>query len=119
MGIKEWLWVAAGKISACFMLGTRARSELETMLGTEFDGARMISVYNGYRVQAQQKCLAHLRHFKSDSLGMETRRWGRRFELIDEVCAASAVARNPRWCCVSNVGRSIQTKGRVEFTPVR
>jgi len=35
---------------------TRARSELETMLGTEFDvlSSDDFSVYNGYRVQAQQ-----------------------------------------------------------------
>jgi len=32
--------VGGGKDFACFMLGYRARSELETMLGTEFDGAQ-------------------------------------------------------------------------------
>jgi transposase len=44
------------------------RVELETMLGTEFAGVLSsddFSVYNGAKVAAQQKCLAHLRrHFK-------------------------------------------------------
>lgn len=36
MGIKEWLWVATGADFCLFHAGdTRARSELETMLGTE------------------------------------------------------------------------------------
>lgn len=36
MGIKEWLWVATGSDFCLFHAGdTRARSELETMLGTE------------------------------------------------------------------------------------
>jgi len=40
-----------------------------------------------------------------------TRRWGRRFELIDDVCAASAVARNPR---VLRIERAEAFKQRVE-----
>ena len=57
--------MAAGKDFCLFQAeDTRARSELETMLGNEFDGVLSsddFSVYNGYRVQGQQKCLAHLR----------------------------------------------------------
>ena len=69
MGLKEWLWVATGKGFCLFHAGdTRTRSELEMMLGTEFEGILSsddFSVYNGYPVQGQQKCLAHLRrHFK-------------------------------------------------------
>ena len=39
MGIKEWLWVVTGKEFCLFHSGdTRSRSELETMLETEFEG---------------------------------------------------------------------------------
>jgi transposase len=69
MGVKEWLWVSGAE---CFCLfhaaGTRSRDELKAMLGDSFDGVLIsddFSVYNGYQVAAQQKCLAHLRrHFK-------------------------------------------------------
>lgn len=69
LGVKEWLWVATGKEFCLFHAGdTRSRDELEKMLGTEFAGILSsddFSVYNGYLVQGQQKCLAHLRrHFK-------------------------------------------------------
>ncbi len=69
MGVKEWLWTASGEDFCLFYAAdTRGRVELETMLGTEFAGVLSsddFSVYNGCRVQAQQKCLAHLlRHFK-------------------------------------------------------
>lgn len=69
MGIKEWLWVATGSGFCLFHAGgTRSRSELEGMLGSEFEGILSsddFSVYNGYPVKGQQKCLAHLRrHFK-------------------------------------------------------
>jgi len=69
MGIKEWLWVASGRGFSLFHAGdTRSRGELETMLGTEFKGILSsddFSVYNGYPVKGQQKCLAPLRrHFK-------------------------------------------------------
>lgn len=47
---------------------TRSRAELISQLGQTFDGVISTddySVYNGYTVKAQQKCLAHLRrHFK-------------------------------------------------------
>jgi transposase len=67
-GLKEWLWVIAGPqfclLQAC---DTRSRKELENLLGTEYSGVISsddYSVYNGYTVVAQQKCLAHLRrHF--------------------------------------------------------
>ena len=69
MGLKEWLWVVAGQKFCLFHAGdTRSRNELEVMLGTEFQGILSsddFSVYNGYQVLGQQKCLAHLRrHFK-------------------------------------------------------
>jgi Transposase IS66 family/Family of unknown function (DUF6444) len=68
-GIKEWLWTATGQNFCLFHAAdTRSRSELETMLGSEFAGVLSsddFSVYNGVEVGAQQKCLAHLRrHFK-------------------------------------------------------
>lgn len=69
LGLKEWLWVVAGVEFCLFHAGdTRSRAELEQQLGKEFDGiisSDDFSVYNGYPVMAQQKCLAHLRrHFK-------------------------------------------------------
>ena len=69
LGVKEWLWVVAGVEFCLFHAGdTRSRAELEQQLGSEFNGVLStddFSVYNGYPVTAQQKCLAHLRrHFK-------------------------------------------------------
>jgi transposase len=69
MGVKEWLWTASGEGFCLFHAAdTRGRVELETMLGPEFAGVLSsddFSVYNGAKVAAQQKCLAHLRrHFK-------------------------------------------------------
>lgn len=68
-GTKEWLWVVANSDFCLFTAAdTRSRSELETILGTQYQGVISsddYSVYNGYPVFAQQKCLAHLRrHFK-------------------------------------------------------
>jgi transposase len=68
-GVKEWMWVACGVGFCLFHAGdTRSRAELETLLGQSFAGVLSsddFSVYNGYAVRAQQKCLAHLRrHFK-------------------------------------------------------
>lgn len=69
MGVKEWLWVSAAEKFCLFHAGdTRSRAELEQQLGSQFNGVLSsddFSVYNGYPVTAQQKCLAHLRrHFK-------------------------------------------------------
>lgn len=69
LGLKEWMWVSAGQKFCLFHAGdTRSRAELIEQLGEEFDGVLStddFSVYNGYPVMAQQKCLAHLRrHFK-------------------------------------------------------
>lgn len=69
LGVKEWLWVAAGAEFCLFHAAdTRSRTELVQQLGDNFDGVLStddFSVYNGYPVKAQQKCLAHLRrHFK-------------------------------------------------------
>lgn len=68
-GVKEWMWVVCGVGFCLFHAGdTRSRSELEMLLGKSFAGVLSsddFSVYNGYPVRAQQKCLAHLRrHFK-------------------------------------------------------
>jgi len=69
LGLKEWLWVTTGEQFCLFHPGdTRSRAELISQLGQTFDGVISTddySVYNGYTVKAQQKCLAHLRrHFK-------------------------------------------------------
>jgi len=69
LGLKEWMWVSAGQEFCLFHAGdTRSPAELVEQLGEEFDGVISsddYSVYNGYPVTAQQKCLAHLRrHFK-------------------------------------------------------
>ncbi len=66
LGLKEWLWVVAEEKFCLFHAGdTRSRAELEQSAcalsltaSTERDD---FSVYNGYSVTAQQKCLAHLR----------------------------------------------------------
>lgn len=68
-GVKEWMWVVCGLGFCLFHAGdTRSRVELETLLGKSFAGVLSsddLSVYNGYPVRAQQKCLSHLRrHFK-------------------------------------------------------
>jgi len=68
-GVKEWLWTLSGKGYSFFHAGdTRSRAELEELLGQSFAGVLIsddFSVYNGYPVSAQQKCLAHLRrHFQ-------------------------------------------------------
>ncbi|MGD2181563.1 IS66 family transposase [Lusitaniella coriacea] len=67
-GVKEWLWVMAHPQFCLFHGGdTRSRVELESQLGSHYRGVLSsddYSVYNGYPVAAQQKCLAHLRrHF--------------------------------------------------------
>jgi transposase len=50
MGVKEWLWTASSEGFCLFHAAdTRGRAELETMLGTEFDGVLSsddFSVYN-------------------------------------------------------------------------
>jgi transposase len=68
-GVKEWLWNISGEGFSLFHAGdTRGRKELEGLLGKSFAGVLIsddFSIYNGYPVAAQQKCLAHLlRHFK-------------------------------------------------------
>ena len=69
LGVKEWLWVFTNPDFCLFRAGdTRSRAELIAVLGSEYSGVMSsdeYSVYNGYSVAAQQKCLAHLRrHFK-------------------------------------------------------
>jgi len=67
-GVKEWLWVVANKTFCLFHAAdTRSRAELECLLGSQYEGVLSsddFSVYNGYSVTSQQKCLAHMRrHF--------------------------------------------------------
>jgi len=91
-GTKEWLWVVANSDFCLFTAAdTRSRSELETILGAKYAGVLSsddFSVYNGYQVVAQQKCLAHLRrHFKKLILipGLHNQAIGETFVgLIDE-----------------------------------
>jgi transposase len=69
-GVKEWLWSFSGEGYALYRgADTRSRVELESVLGESYDGVLCsddYSVYNGYAVERQQKCLAHLRrHFKA------------------------------------------------------
>ena len=94
-GIKEWLWVFTNADFCLFRASdTRSRAELEDQLGSEYDGVLSsddLSVYNGYRVFAQQKCLAHLRrHFQrlTKLSGKDNQAIGEAFiELIDEAFA--------------------------------
>ncbi len=99
-GVKEWLWVAGAESFCLFhAAGTRSRDELKAMLGDDFDGVLSsddFSVYNGYEVTAQQKCLAHLRrHFKRvvHQGSGHNQKAGRRFlTLIDQ-----AFKRHRQW----------------------
>lgn len=91
-GVKEWLWVVANSDFCLFTAAdTRSRAELETILGTQYQGiisSDDFSVYNGYQAFAQQKCLAHLRrHFKKliQLPGLHNQEIGKAFVgLIDE-----------------------------------
>lgn len=91
-GLKEWLWVIAHPQFCLFQAAdTRSRAELEAILGTEYTGVISsddFSVYNGYAVTNQQKCLAHLRrHFKKliKLPGLHNQAIGKAFvNLIDE-----------------------------------
>lgn len=91
-GLKEWLWVIVHTDFCLFQAAdTRARAELEAILGTEYRGVLSsddYSVYNGYNVKEQQKCLAHLRrHFQKlmKLPGLNNREIGETFvNLIDE-----------------------------------
>ncbi|BDA70058.1 Transposase IS66 [Calothrix sp. PCC 7716] len=91
-GVKEWLWIFANTDFALFHAAdTRSRAELEMILGPNYNGVLSsddYSVYNGYDVKAQQKCLAHLRrHFKKlmKLPGLNNLKIGEAFvKLIDE-----------------------------------
>lgn len=91
-GVKEWLWVVANSEFCLFTAAdTRSRAELETILGAKYTGVLSsddFSVYNGYAVADQQKCLAHLRrHFKKliQLPGLHNQAIGEAFvNLIDE-----------------------------------
>ena len=64
-GIKEWLWVFANPKFCLFRAAdTRGREELKDQIGKQYSGVIIsddFNVYNGYDVNSQQKCLAHLR----------------------------------------------------------
>lgn len=91
-GVKEWLWIFANTDFALFHAAdTRSRAELESILGSSYEGVLSsddYSAYNGYDVKAQQKCLAHLRrHFKKliKLPGLNNQDIGSKFiNLIDE-----------------------------------
>ena len=91
-GVKEWLWVFTNQDFCLFRAAdTRSRAELESQLGSEYGGVISsddLSVYNGYQVKAQQKCLAHLRrHFQRliQLPGEHNKAIGKAFkDLIDE-----------------------------------
>jgi transposase len=91
-GVKEWLWIFANTDFALFHAAdTRSRAELESILGSSYEGVLSsddYSAYNGYPVKAQQKCLAHLRrHFKKliKLPGLNNQDIGTKFiKLIDE-----------------------------------
>ena len=91
-GVKEWLWIFANTDFALFHAAdTRSRTELESILGLNYNGVLSsddYSVYNGYDVKAQQKCLAHLRrHFKKliKLPGLNNQEIGDKFvNLMDE-----------------------------------
>jgi transposase len=97
-GVKEWLWVVANSDFCLFTAAdTRSRAELETILGAKYAGVLSsddFSVYNGYQVVAQQKCLAHLRrHFKKLIIlpGLHNQAIGEAFvDLIDEAFSSYA-----------------------------
>lgn len=95
-GVKEWLWVFGGEQFCLFRAAdTRSRAELEEQLGSQYGGVLIsddLSVYNGYPVAAQQKCLAHLRrHFRrlTKHQGRFNEAIGQAFiDLIDQAFAA-------------------------------
>ncbi len=63
------MWIFAHTEFALFHVAdTRSRAELEKILRLNYIGVLSsddYSVYNGYDIKAQQKCLVHLRrHFK-------------------------------------------------------
>ena len=64
-GVKEWLWVFANRNFCLFRAGdTRSREEIKDQIGQQYSGVIIsddFNVYNGYNVNSQQKCLAHLR----------------------------------------------------------
>ena len=95
-GIKEWLWVFTNPVFCLFRAAdTRSRAEVEDQLGRKYSGVLSsddLSVYNGYPVIAQQKCLAHLRRHcqrLTKLSGKENQSIGQAFiDLIDEAFAA-------------------------------
>jgi transposase len=64
-GVKEWLWVFTNPQFCLFRAAdTRGREEIKDQIGEQYSGVIIsddFNVYNGYDVNSQQKCLAHLR----------------------------------------------------------
>ncbi len=128
LGLKEWLWVSAGKDFCVFHAAdTRLSSaELVQQLGEEFDGVLSsddYSAYNGYPVKAQQKCLAHLRrHFKKViKLGHGNNpTLGQAFlDLIDEAFAQHrCLASNSGYKCIPYLGRGLQVTSTTDHSTV-
>lgn len=94
-GVKEWLWVVANKTFCLFQAAdTRSRAELEQVLGYKYRGVISsddFSAYNGYPVESQQKCLAHMRrHFLRliQTPGRDNKQIGEVFvDLVDDAFA--------------------------------
>ena len=91
-GVKEWLWVFTNPQFCLFRAGdTRRREEIKAQIGEQYSGVIIsddFNVYNGYDVNSQQKCLAHLpRHAKKliKTPGLNNRAIGLALtSLIDE-----------------------------------
>jgi transposase len=64
LGGKEWLWhFGTEQLSLFQAADTRSRQEVETRLGSSFEGCLVsddFRVYNGYAATTQQKCLAQV-----------------------------------------------------------
>jgi IS1 family transposase len=60
-GLFCWLWVALGKTTAIYHVGTRKKTELLTLITEAFVGWLITDGYGAYRsYEKRQRCLAHL-----------------------------------------------------------
>ncbi len=85
-GIKYWLWVATSdQVCALLLAPTRSSSELEQLLGENFEGILTSDCFSAYSPQsaaAKQKCLAHL---ERDLEALKTSRFAGNRELQERV----------------------------------